>query len=585
MAAAVGSCEFTNNPLLHLTVENTSPLHFYNAQEVHVDLGIAQSYIDYYFLAASGIIDLFDPPWMSNELPIFVEDTSQRSKPKSAVVYLALAVGAQARAQEEADDLMAERCFAYGRQIAMFTLVDDASLLTVQAFILITYYMIAACRRNAAFVSLGIAIRTAYTLGIHLHETNVAFVPDEGVARERAWKSLRVCDLFLAASLGRPPATSEYLSTIPLEPSEAVSDRENLDVASQVSSAMFRICHCFERILVEVYAKKAVTLELARSISKQHRQWTQELPRMLKIDRLDSTDTLPSSGLSLQSGSSIVTMAYYWSIVLLTRPFLAYRVRRSSTKGSHKSHHSQADVDLNTFAHACVNSAIAGIDIAYEYVFEKHTPKRQPLVTNSVFVSALCLGMAYLDDYDHQRWPLGSSVERAIAILTHLGNLDPQAARCVEICRQLRDACAVYVNKRDETLHRSNSQMVQDVFGDLRASAEPRTVGTDNSNPGKTPLDPLSLVRSNDATFDLVSPTSFDSSVLQQQSLIPTSGFMPGHMPDVQRDLLHDHGTGTFAQYCTPNDTLDSINGYLFEQDIPLFSITNDMITGIDIWQ
>src|SRR6202012_3008262 len=102
----------------------------------------------------------------------------------------------------------------YGRQLAMFTLIDDPSLTTVQAFTLITYYMIAACRRNAAFTNLGVAVRAAYTLGIHLHETNVAFVRKEGISRERAWKSLRVCDLFLSASMGRPPATSETVSNI-----------------------------------------------------------------------------------------------------------------------------------------------------------------------------------------------------------------------------------------------------------------------------------------------------------------------------------------------------------------------------------
>jgi hypothetical protein len=77
-------------------------------------------------------------------------------------------------------------CFGYGCQLATTSLTDDPSLSTVQAFILIAYYKIAACRRNAAFANLGVAVRAAYTLGIHLHEANAAFFCEQGMFQERA---------------------------------------------------------------------------------------------------------------------------------------------------------------------------------------------------------------------------------------------------------------------------------------------------------------------------------------------------------------------------------------------------------------
>ncbi|KAJ4856780.1 hypothetical protein T069G_10148 [Trichoderma breve] len=373
LRAAVGPCPFTNEPARNPMVEATSKIRFEMVREPSIDLATTRSIAKEFFLAVSGILDFLDPPWLLAQLQDWVEQPSQRTKAKSAIIHLALAIGFQARAQGDVDELLSEQCFAFGRHLTMFNLIDDPSLATVQAVILITYHMMAACQYNAAFINLGTAARAAYTLGIHLHETNKAFGGEEGLARERAWKSLRVCDLFLAASLGRPPATTEAVSNIVWAPLKPPHDYERPDVAGQVFSAMFRICNVFERILVEVYAEKAISLELARSISQQHRQWTEELPRMLMVDGIDESDAEQNHGLS------IVTMAYYYSIVLLTKPFLTFRVHHASDIEFSKSETSSIMISLATYADACVNSAIKGIDIAYEYVFELNTPSRQPL--------------------------------------------------------------------------------------------------------------------------------------------------------------------------------------------------------------
>lgn len=307
-------------------IETAPPLRFDNVQEPSLDLEDSLRLADQFFLVASGIIDLFDPSWLTDELPAWIADSSRRAKLKSPIIYLALAIGAQGRARDESDEMVAEQCFGYGRHLAVLTFMDNPSLSTVQVFILITYYMLAACRRNGAFTNLGVAVRAAYALGIHRHETNVAFIQEEGISRERAWKTLRVCDLFLSASMGRLPATSETDCSIPWALLDSTANRESSTISSQVSSAIFRICDVFERILVEVYSRRAVTLELAGSISRQHRQWTQELPKTLRIDGLQESHAARSLGLSPRLGSGIVTMAYYYSIILLTRPFLTFKV-------------------------------------------------------------------------------------------------------------------------------------------------------------------------------------------------------------------------------------------------------------------
>ncbi|KAF7905863.1 hypothetical protein EAF00_000142 [Botryotinia globosa] len=338
---AVGPCESTSDPLRHLMIETTPAVRFDNVNEPLLDLAEALSLADHFFQVVSGIMDLFDAAWLIDKLQTWVEDSPRREKLESPVIYLALAIGAQGRARDESDEIIAERCFGYSRQIATFTLIDDPSLLTAQLFILITYYMLAECRHNGAFANLGVTVRAAYALRNHRHETNLAFVPQEGISRERTWKTLRVCDLFLGASMGRPPATSDTNCNIPWTSVDQVASRESKGEASYSFNAEF-----------------------------------------------------------------------------------------------------------NTYADACVDSAIKGIDVAHETVYEQAMPQHQPFIISSVFISVLCLELAYLDDFDRRGWPLSTGLRRGIAILNHFGRLNPQSARYSKIYQLLHDATTIYVNDR-----------------------------------------------------------------------------------------------------------------------------------------
>ncbi|KAL6788882.1 hypothetical protein J3E68DRAFT_415843 [Trichoderma sp. SZMC 28012] len=584
LRAAVGLCPFTNEPARNPMLEATSKIRFETVREPSIDLATAQSIAKEFFLAVSGILDFFDPPWLLAQLRDWVEQPSRRTNAKSAIIHLALAIGFQARAQGDLDELLSEQYFAFGRQLTMFNLIDDPSLATVQAVILITYHMMAACQYNAAFINLGTAARTAYTLGIHLHETNKAFGGEEGLARERAWKSLRVCDLFLAASLGRPPATTEAVSNIVWAPLKPPHDYERPDVAGQVFSAMFRICNVFERILVEVYAEKAISLELARSISQQHRQWTEELPRMLMVDGIDETGAEQNHGaspggfcLSPKQGSSIVTMAYYYSIVLLTKPFLTFRVHHASDKEFSKSETSSIMISLATYADACVNSAIRSIDIAYEYVFELNTPSRQPLVVNSVFISALCLGLASLDKSGRYTWSVNPLLNRAIKILVHLGKLNPQASRFAGICEQLKEAVAIYTMRRDNTLLSENDKVARSIFGDLRASSKPRCYS--ESSVDHTDNTQLSWsVPANESVAKPITPRSFNFNTFQEESLLPISGLSPVQIGNLPMDYTQSNGNLGDVQYPHPTDnSIDALSEYFLNQNIPLFPLASSL--------
>ncbi|KAK3070381.1 hypothetical protein LTS18_015115, partial [Coniosporium uncinatum] len=86
---------------------------------------------------------------------------------------------------------------------------EDADFWSVQALLLMALYMLGKSKRNTAFALLGMAVRSAYALGLHREETMVIFSQEDRVARRNLWRSLFVMDRFLCCCLGRPPAISE----------------------------------------------------------------------------------------------------------------------------------------------------------------------------------------------------------------------------------------------------------------------------------------------------------------------------------------------------------------------------------------
>lgn len=47
-------------------------------------------------------------------------------------------------------------------------MLENPSLEMVSLFLLMSFYMLGACRRNAAFMYLGVAARAAVALGLHI---------------------------------------------------------------------------------------------------------------------------------------------------------------------------------------------------------------------------------------------------------------------------------------------------------------------------------------------------------------------------------------------------------------------------------
>ncbi|PLN82840.1 phospho-3-sulfolactate synthase-domain-containing protein [Aspergillus taichungensis] len=585
VSASIGRCEFTEDNSRHSMLEA-----FQNSSTSQSGSLVpppcqdeAQRLAQQYVLATSPLLDLFDLDEFYSRLAGWVENPSGDEDTVSSIFYLVMAIGAQT---SDINQTVAEQYFVSGRQLAFSAFTETPSIYTIQSYVLISMYMLGACRRNGAFMNLGIALRAAYAVGIHRRDANALFCTRERRAREHVWRSLRMMDLFLSASLGRPPATSDfdYESTVVTEPLQ-------LSTEEQLSTTVVTLCHILERILTEVYMKQVVSLRVADTISNQHRTWVRNLPSFLQIEsqRLDDTQT---GGNTLAAAHILST--YYWSIILLTRPFLIFRVshhvhsNRESTSTTEAQNSSTSRIAL--FADACVYSALRCLDLV-DNLHSQHAPlpRRLPFLINSVFNSAVVLGAAFFADYDNLL-PLEDGMTKAERFLDLFVPHDPHACRFAQIIKYLRAAVTTYVRQRNRQWMDRRSRQVDQLFGQVGPAKDQSPIldPTPLSSPGKTipnntqthPGDPdTTMTPTNPPEHDIWTTLygSGDSTTLPSDaaiSTITTTGIPVGCFPESDVPGAGVGAADRTSQTPPLSDMILSDNGLFYSaEDVHVFGL------------
>ena len=87
---------------------------------------------------------------------------------ESAALYLMVAIGAQCYGPTKDAMVWAAELFSFARKLAFAQMLESPSLNLVRVFLLMAFYMFGACRRNSAFMYLGIASKSADILGLHM---------------------------------------------------------------------------------------------------------------------------------------------------------------------------------------------------------------------------------------------------------------------------------------------------------------------------------------------------------------------------------------------------------------------------------
>lgn len=119
-----------------------------------------------------GFIDIFDP----HEVEALLKH-SQGSPPmtslspmRRACGNLIIAIGAQCKSISTAQGV-ALPYFREAQRLVLADMLEDPDMDMVRAHLLMAFYLLGECRRNAAFMYLGIAARAALALGLHSRDS------------------------------------------------------------------------------------------------------------------------------------------------------------------------------------------------------------------------------------------------------------------------------------------------------------------------------------------------------------------------------------------------------------------------------
>ena len=283
------------------------------------------------------------------------------------------------------------------------------------------------------------AVRTAYTLGLHREETLVIFPAEQQSARRNVWRSLFVLDRFLSASLGRPMAIAdEECSEEVLNPSSGLYSAPQLDSHQYCSAgleAALRSAHVVGIILKKVYLQRKISTRLAQELADQCKNWPENLSPSLHW-RQASRENRRQAIAILHSNQ-----VYCHSIILLTRPFFLYLLSAEVQKtylGADQCPQ-RARKQMEKFSDACLIASthtLALVQNAYE---GQYLSRLNPFTTYCLFAAALII---FSNEFAR---PASSTaltqqcVANSITIMSYFGEMDPQAKRAAHVLTEFRN--------------------------------------------------------------------------------------------------------------------------------------------------
>lgn len=257
---------------------------------------------------------------------------------------------------------------------------EEAGFWSIQALLLMTVYMLAVSKRNAAFALFGMAVRSAFALGLHREETMVLYPLEEREVRRNLWRSLFVFDRFLSASMGRPMAISEddcsedilkgpEVSTTPVD--NVYADIGVTGLLTSVKSAQI-----IGDILRRIYQKRKISTRLAQEIADACKILPTTLAPVLHWRQAASSS--PAQGIAILH----VNLLYCHAIILLTRPFFLFVLHAEVNKigKGAETRPRRTARRMEKFVEACVGASTHSITLIQDAYAGGYLPQRNPFV-------------------------------------------------------------------------------------------------------------------------------------------------------------------------------------------------------------
>ena len=493
-----GPCPFTQDPARHQMIEAPfSKPPDMTFSRLLPDKETTTVLVEAFFIHTHGIMELFDEKSFLQKLDQCFSDPLSVDHIWLCNLNLVLAIGfclatppAGSKEEQIIDSLrrkhpdQSERFYFTARDISNpLNGFEEPSFWSIRALTMMTFYFLMQSRRNIACAYHGMAVRSAYALGIHREETLLIFSPQEQKARRSVWRSLYILDGFLAVSLGRPVAivregSSEELFGPPDYATSKGSNKPNEHLCSAGMEASVRSGHVMGRILCTIYQQRKISVSQAQALADECKQWPENLSPDLHW-RQASPDNVRQAVAILHAN-----IAYCHSILLLTRPFflslLSQEIQR--TRLNSKIPAPRPESRVIHFSDACLIASTHTIALIYQAYQGGYLPRLNAFATYATFAAAIIL---FANEYGR---PSTNSVARqcmlnAIIILQYSGESDAQARLWTTVLENF----LVVINAEGNSNLLSLSRNVHPQFPHQTSAHPFNTSQPESSVPGTNP--------------------------------------------------------------------------------------------------
>ncbi|KAF4548403.1 Fungal specific transcription factor domain-containing protein 44 [Elsinoe fawcettii] len=344
--------------------------------------------VDVYLKATSGLVDVLTRAEAAQLIRDHDRPEMQHNACKGAMADLVLAIGAQCSKLDPSLVEVEKFFFNRGQQRAFSTMLRNPSIEMIAVFLLMSFYMLGACHRNAASMYLGVASRAATVLGLQHQDAYLSVTNEERQQQLRTWMSLRILDLLVSAILARPSSAPAAGSSDNLF---ALLESDNDDRRDLV--AQYSLVKIIDQIVDKVYGQKGVSPATAEAFLDHLKKWSDALPEGLQSQGMMVNHQNPAKTLS----SLHLACTYYFAVTLATRPFLINTLTARMARLSNgvpngfavQEHPVHAEL-----ASVCVDSAVWMIRACLEANRSDLLLANMQLMKAFVFAAALILGFS-----------------------------------------------------------------------------------------------------------------------------------------------------------------------------------------------
>ncbi|VUC33466.1 unnamed protein product [Clonostachys rosea] len=367
--------------------------------------------------------------------------------------------------------------------------INHVSLLLAECF-----YLLAVCRIDSCWATLGQAVRTAQSIGLHVEQKTTLPVSPEIERRRRLWYSIYVLDRLLSLQLGRPPAIHDADCDVPL-PSRVGDGDIDWDADEvQASSegfcagdyflAVISFSEIVGHVLRDLYSPKpchntGAGMSSTKDLDRRLLQWKLHLQRPLRFDLGHAFDT----STTYKRQRNMLAIKYHHLRALIHRPYLCFPLLRNAEgTGTAPVDHNWASV--SACEKICITEARETARLLHNISSEKELvhdfPWWQMISCLICAGSILLVSSIFIQQIDEEASEfsaecLSDDAETCLRVFEALSTKSAGARIARDMMETLKECGLAWkVNGPTKNLHHASS-------GRPYTSQEGRVAGTDSS--------------------------------------------------------------------------------------------------------